>query len=183
MFSSKRFICKRVFRTSAHRVFNYTKWWPQCSGRTAKNAAAVRQPDRLHTAHSRPLQSRQNQHKQSQNKVSFPTLASLHLRKSRNNSFSKGWGKTRSLFQGEALSGLLRYYLDVSAASGQPQFGEKRTICCEERDFIELQSNGSGEKTKRPSHSTPSVIFFDRKLYRTLLQFLFSSNSISLNGL
>lgn len=58
--------------------------------------------------------------------------------KVRDNSFPKGCRKTRSVFQGEALSGLLRYYLDVSAAAGQPQFGEKRKICCEERDFIEL---------------------------------------------
>lgn len=61
---------------------------------------------------------------------------------------------------------------------GTPAMGG-RTICCHERDFIDQLPR----KDCGAAPSTPRVIFFDRKLYRTPLQFLFSSNSISSNGL
>lgn len=120
-------------------------------------------------AHRSLLQPlRENIHSQKEYKVSFQTTPSA---KSRDNSFSKGWRKTRSLFQGEALSGLLRYYLDVSAASGQPQFGEKRTICCEERDFIELKTGSE----KRPSASVhvERNFLWSKTLHDTTQVFIF----------
>lgn len=152
------------------------------SGRTAKNGYAVSRPDRLHTAHHKPTPRNENLLNSRPNKARFPNNPTYSSRKSRHNSFSKGWRKTRSLFQWEALSGLLRYYLDVSAAPGQPQFGEKRTICCEEQDFIE-PSDGSGEKTKRFGlvHASRNFLW-SKTLQDTPLQFLFLSNSISSNG-
>lgn len=131
-------------------------------------------PERLHTAHSAP--ANKNLPKQTRSKVSFPHTP---LQRSRGTTrFRKVEGKLDRFSRGKLSVVYCVITWTCLPRRDSRNLGRKDDMLRGKGFYRALEA-----VEKRPAAlSAPSVIFFDRKHCRTLLQFLFLFNSISPAG-